>query len=50
MVLTRPICNLEEDVQRISAGELDIKVHTAGSFEVYHLGRSIQKMAVRIKN
>lgn len=49
MVLTRPICNLEEDVQRISAGELDIKVHTAGSFEVYHLGRSIQKMAVRIK-
>ena len=49
MVLTRPICNLEEDVKRISAGELDIKVHTAGSFEVYHLGRSIQKMAVRIK-
>ena len=34
MVLTRPICNLEEDVKRISAGELDIKVHTAGSFEV----------------
>ena len=49
MVLTRPICNLEEDVKRISAGELDIKVHTAGSFEVYHLGRSIQKMTVRIK-
>lgn len=49
MVLTKPICNLEEDVKRISAGELDIKVHTSGSFEVYHLGRSIQKMAVKIK-
>ena len=49
IVLRRPICYQEEDDKRISAGELDIKVHTAGSFEVYHLGRSIQKMAVRIK-
>lgn len=48
-VLTKPIRNLEEDVKRISAGELDLKVHTSGSFEVYHLGRSIQKMAVKIR-
>lgn len=48
-VLTKPIQNLEEDVKHISAGELDLKVHTSGSFEVYHLGRSIQKMAVKIQ-
>lgn len=48
-VLTRPIKNLESDVKRISDGELDLTVHTSGSFEVYHLGRSIQKMAIKIK-
>lgn len=48
-VLTRPIKNLESDVKRISDGELDLKVHISGSFEVYHLGISIQKMAVKIR-
>ena len=49
MVLTRPIENLEADVKRIAQGELDITVRTSGSFEVYHLGRSIQKMTVKIQ-
>ncbi|MDD6065293.1 MAG: sensor histidine kinase [Firmicutes bacterium] len=48
-VLTNPIRNLEEDVKKISEGDLDLKVHTSGSFEVYHLGRSIQKMSVKIR-
>lgn len=48
-VLTYPIRSLEEDVKRISEGNLDLKVHTAGSFEVYHLGKSIQKMSVKIR-
>lgn len=48
-VLTRPIQKLETDVKRIAEGELDIKVQTSGSFEIYHLGKSIQKMAVKIQ-
>lgn len=48
-VLTKPIKNLEEDVKRISAGKLDLTVHTSGSFEVYHLGKSIQKMTGKIR-
>lgn len=48
-VLTRPIQKLESDVKRIAEGELDIKVQTSGSFEIYHLGKSIQKMAVKIQ-
>lgn len=48
-VLTNPIKNLEMDVKEISEGNLDLKVHSSGSFEVYHLGLSIQKMAVKIR-
>jgi len=48
-VLTNPIRNLEEDVKKISEGDLDIKVQASGSFEVYHLGSSIQKMTVKIR-
>lgn len=48
-VLTNPIKNLEADVKKIAAGNLDIKIHSSGSFEVYHLGTSIQKMAVKIR-
>ena len=48
-VLTNPIQNLEADVKKISEGDLDIKVHASGSFEVYHLGISIQKMTVKIR-
>lgn len=48
-VLTNPIQNLEADVKKISEGNLDIRVHASGSFEVYHLGRSIQKMTVKIR-
>lgn len=49
-VLTNPIKNLEMDVKKISEGDLDIRVHSSGSFEVYHLGNSIQKMAVKIRD
>ena len=48
-VLTRPIKRLESDVKRIAGGELDIRVQTSGSFEIYHLGKSIQKMTVKIQ-
>lgn len=48
-VLTSPIQNLEMDVKKISEGNLDLTVHSSGSFEVYHLGLSIQKMTVRIR-
>ncbi len=49
-VLTRPIQNLEMDVKKISEGNLALTVHSSGSFEVYHLGLSIQKMAVKIRH
>lgn len=49
-VLTNPIKNLETDVKKISEGDLNIKIHSSGSFEIYHLGNSIQKMAVKIGN
>lgn len=48
-VLTEPIRNLEADVKKISEGDLNVQVHSSGSFEVYHLGNSIQKMTVRIR-
>lgn len=48
-VLTNPIKNLESDVKKISEGALDTIVHASGSFEVYHLGKSIQKMTVKIQ-
>ncbi len=48
-VLTEPIHHLEEDVKRISEGDLNVKVHSSGSCEVYHLGKSIQKMTEKIR-
>ena len=48
-VLTNPIKKLETDVKKISEGNLNLTVHSSGSFEVYHLGESIQKMAVKIR-
>ena len=48
-VLTNPIQKLEMDVKKISEGNLNVKVRSSGSFEVYHLGKSIQKMTVKIR-
>lgn len=46
--ITDPIKELERSVNEIEEGNLEAKVYTGGSYEVYHLGNSIQNMARQI--
>ncbi len=45
----RPIKELEKSVNEIEEGNLETEVNTGGSYEIQHLGKSIQNMARQIK-
>lgn len=47
--ITDPIQELERSVGELEAGVLDAQVYTGGSYEIKHLGTSIQKMADQIR-
>lgn len=47
--ITDPIKELEKAVNEIEEGNLEVEVKSAGSYEIQHLGTSIQSMARRIR-
>lgn len=47
--ITDPIKELERSVNEIEAGNLEATVYVGGSYEIRHLGTSIQHMAERIR-
>lgn len=47
--ITDPIKELERSVGELESGVLDASVYVGGSYEIKHLGASIQKMADQIK-
>lgn len=47
--ITTPISELEKSVNEIEAGKLETEVYSGGSYEIRHLGTSIQNMARQIK-
>lgn len=47
--ITDPIKELEHSVNEIEAGNLETRVYIGGSYEIRHLGTSIQNMARQIK-
>ncbi len=47
--ITAPIQELEKSVNALEAGELDAEIYMGGSYEIHHLGRSIDDMAKRIQ-
>lgn len=47
--ITDPIKELEKSVNEIEEGNLDTRVYTGGSYEIRHLGTSIQNMASQIQ-
>lgn len=47
--ITDPIKELENSVRELEAGVLDAQVYTGGSYEIKHLGTSIQNMADQIR-
>lgn len=47
--ITDPIKELERSVAELESGVLDTPVYSGGSYEIRHLGTSIQKMAEQIK-
>ena len=47
--ITNPIKELENSVRELEAGVLDAPVYTGGSYEIKHLGTSIQNMADQIR-
>lgn len=47
--ITEPIQKLDMSVNEIEEGNLDAKVYIGGSYEIEHLGRSIDNMRNRIK-
>ena len=47
--ITDPIKELEKSVSKLEKGDLDTPVYVGGSYEIRHLGGSIQRMALRIK-
>lgn len=47
--ITDPIKELEKSVNEIEDGNLEAEVYVGGSYEIRHLGRSIQNMAERIR-
>ncbi|WP_347559685.1 sensor histidine kinase [Clostridium sp. AM58-1XD] len=47
--ITDPIRELEKSVNELEAGDLNTKVYVGGSYEIRHLGKSIQNMATQIR-
>lgn len=47
--ITDPIKELEKAVNEIEKGNLEVEVKSLGSYEIQHLGTSIQSMARRIR-
>ena len=47
--ITDPIKELEKSVNQIEEGNLETEVYTGGSYEIQHLGKSIQNMARQIR-
>lgn len=47
--ITDPIKELEKSVNEIESGNLETRVYIGGSYEIRHLGTSIQNMASRIR-
>ena len=47
--ITDPIKELERSVNEIEAGNLETEVYIGGSYEIRHLGSSVQDMAGRIR-
>lgn len=47
--ITDPIKELERSVGELESGVLDTSIYVGGSYEIRHLGTSIQKMADQIK-
>ena len=47
--VTNPIRELEKSVKKLEEGNLDADIYMGGSYEVQHLGKSVQDMQHRIK-
>lgn len=47
--ITDPIKELEKSVNELESGDLGTKVYVGGSYEIRHLGKSIQHMATQIQ-
>ena len=47
--VTNPIRELEKSVKELEEGNLDADIYMGGSYEVQHLGKSVQDMKFRIK-
>ena len=47
--ITNPIRELEKSVKELEEGNLDADIYMGGSYEVQHLGKSVQDMKFRIK-
>ena len=47
--VTDPIRELEKSVKRLEEGNLDADIYMGGSYEIQHLGKSVQDMKYRIK-
>lgn len=48
--ITEPIQQLEKSVNELERGVLKAEIYQGGSYEIRHLGRSIQRMAKQIQN
>ena len=48
-MVTNPIRELEKSVKALEEGNLDADIYMGGSYEVQHLGKSVQDMKFRIK-
>ena len=47
--VTNPIRELEKSVKKLEEGNLDADIYMGGSYEIQHLGKSVQDMKLRIK-
>lgn len=47
--VTDPIRELEKSVKKLEEGNLDADIYMGGSYEIQHLGESVQDMKYRIK-
>lgn len=47
--VTDPIRELEKSVKKLEEGNLDADIYMGGSYEIQHLGKSVQDMKYRIK-
>ena len=47
--VTDPIRELEKSVKKLEEGNLDTDIYMGGSYEIQHLGKSVQDMKYRIK-